>query len=72
MMLELRSGAESSIELYREHQMGASMLADWKTIFLAHAAAIFEQPDQRRSEDDIRIAGSERLKLYFLSLEFRK
>ena len=48
------------------------MLADWKTIFLAHAAAIFEQPDQRRSEDDIRIAGSERLKLYFLSLEFRK
>ena len=38
VVLELLSGAKSSAELCREHQIAASVLADWKAIFLRHAA----------------------------------
>ena len=44
VVLELLSGAKSSAELCREHQMAASVLADWKAMFLRHAPAAFEQP----------------------------
>jgi hypothetical protein len=58
--LELLSGAKSSAELYREHQFAASVLADWKSRFLARAASMFEGPDQASSQDTRRIAELER------------
>jgi transposase-like protein len=61
VVLELLSGAKSSAELCREHQLAASVLADWKNSFLARAASIFEGPDQSGSQDTKRIAELERL-----------
>jgi transposase len=61
VVLELLSGAKSSAELCREHQLAASVLADWKTSFLARAASIFAGPDQRSAQDATRIAELERL-----------
>jgi transposase len=61
VVLELLSGAKSSAELCREHQIASSVLADWKAIFLTRTAAIFEHPDQGSSQDSARIAELERL-----------
>jgi transposase len=61
VVLELLSGAKSSAELCREHQLAASVLADWKSSFLVRAASIFEGPDQSNSQDTRRIAELERL-----------
>jgi transposase len=61
VVLELLSGAKSSAELCREHQIASSVLADWKTTFLTHAAFIFEPSEQRSSQDGTRIAELERL-----------
>jgi transposase len=61
VVLELLSGAKSSAELCREHQLAASVLADWKSSFLARAASIFDGPDQAGSQDAQRIAELERL-----------
>jgi transposase-like protein len=47
LVLELLSGAKSSAELCREHQLASSVLADWKASFLARAAALFKSPNQR-------------------------
>jgi transposase len=59
-VLELLSGAKSRAELCREHQLAASVLADWKSSFLARAASIFEGPDQSGSQDTKRMAELER------------
>lgn len=61
VVLELLSGAKSSAELCREHQIAASVLADWKTIFLSRAAWLFENPEQHDSQQVGRIAELERL-----------
>ena len=61
VVLELLSGAKSSAERCREHQLAASVLADWKSSFLARAASIVEDPAQPSSQDTKRIAELERL-----------
>jgi transposase len=61
VVLELLSGAKSSTELCREHQIAASVLADWRTTFLTHAASVFDAPERRSREDGTRIAELERL-----------
>ena len=61
VVLELLSGAKSSAELCREHQIASSVLADWKTIFLARAASVFDNPESRGSQDAPRVAELERL-----------
>jgi transposase len=61
VVLELLTGAKSSAELCREHQIAASVLTDWKAIFLARIVSIFEHPDQRTHHDSARIAELERL-----------
>jgi transposase-like protein len=61
VVLELRSGAKSRAPWCREHQIAASVLADWMTIFVAHAASIFECPAQRRGDDGTQIAELDRL-----------
>ena len=61
VVLERLSGANSSAEMCREHQIAASVLSDWKAIFLARAASVFESPAQHGSSDAVRIAELERL-----------
>ena len=61
VILELWSGAKSSTELCREHQLAASVLADWKAIFLRHAPAAFGSPEHRSGQDATHVAELERL-----------
>ena len=61
VVLELLSGAKSSAELCREHQIAASVLTEWKTMFLRHAPAVFERPEHRNGQDAAHVAELERL-----------
>jgi transposase len=61
VVLELLSGAKSSVELCREHQIASSVLADWKAHFLARAESFFKSPDQHDQQDTTRLAELERL-----------
>jgi transposase-like protein len=60
VVLDLVSGAHSTAELCRQHQLNSQVLARWKTEFLERAPLIFEQ-DQKRSAEQERIAELERL-----------
>jgi transposase len=61
VVLELLSGAKSSAELCREHQIASSVLTDWKAQFLACAASLFKDSEPRDHQDATRIAELERL-----------
>ena len=61
VVLALLSGAQSRAEFCREQQLAASVLADWKTIFLSRPAWLFETPEQHDSQHVGRIAELERL-----------
>jgi transposase len=61
VVLELLSGAKSSAELCREHQLASSVLADWKASFLARAASLFNSPNQYNHQEATRVAELERL-----------
>jgi transposase len=61
VVLELLSGAKSSVELCREHQMASSVLAEWKAIFLRRAASVFDSPEGSHDHDPRRVAELERL-----------
>jgi transposase len=61
VVLELLSGAKSSAELCREHQIASSVLADWKAHFLARAASLLRSPAQGGHQDAPRVAELERL-----------
>jgi transposase len=61
VVLELLSGAKSSAELCRAHQIACSVLADWKTVFLTRAASVFDNAESASSPEASRIAELERL-----------
>jgi transposase len=61
VVLELLSGAKTSAELCREHQIAASVLADWKAIFLRHAPEVFANPEHPNGPEATRVAELERL-----------
>jgi transposase-like protein len=61
VVLELLSGAKTSAELCREHQIAASVLADWKAIFLRHAPEAFESQEHDNGQEATRVAELERL-----------
>jgi transposase len=61
IVLELLSGAKSSAELCREHQIASSVLADWKAIFQTRAASVFDNSASSSSQDASRVAALERL-----------
>jgi transposase-like protein len=61
VVLELLSGAKSSAELCREHQIASSVLADWKAHFLARAESLFKSSAQHAHQDITRIAELERV-----------
>ena len=61
VVLELLSGAKTSAELCREHQLAASVLADWKAMFLRHAPKAFENPEHHNDQEAPHVAELERL-----------
>lgn len=61
VVLELLSGAKTSAELCREHQIASSVLADWKAIFLRHAPEAFERPAPPNGQEATQVAELERL-----------
>jgi transposase-like protein len=61
VVLELLSGAKSSTELCREHQIASAVLADWKAIFLERAASLFANSESCNTQGTTRVAELERL-----------
>jgi len=59
VVLDLISGAHSVAELCRQHQLNPQLLSRWKMEFLQRASLVFEQ-DQQRSSEQERIAELER------------
>ncbi len=60
VVLDLVSGAKSTAELCRHHQLNPQLLARWKTEFLERAPLLFEQ-DQIHSQEQERIGELERV-----------
>jgi|tagenome__1003787_1003787.scaffolds.fasta_scaffold20620217_2 transposase len=60
LVLELLSGAKTSADLCREHQLAPIVLARWKTEFMAQAPHLFERETTMSAEQQ-RIAELERL-----------
>jgi transposase len=60
VILELLSGAKTSAELCREHQLAPVVLARWKSEFMAQAPRLFER-EATTSAEQQRIAELERL-----------
>ena len=60
VVLDLISGAQTSAELCRQHQLAPIMLARWKTEFISQAPRLFER-DGASSAHQERIAELERL-----------
>jgi transposase len=60
VVLDLVSGAKSTAELCRQHQLNPQVLARWKTEFLERAPLLFEQ-DQIHSQEQERIGELERV-----------
>lgn len=55
VVLDLVSGAKSTAELCRQHQLNPQLLARWKTEFLEKALLLFEQ-DQIHSQEQERMS----------------
>ena len=60
VVLDLLRGERSQAELCRLHQLSPSLLALWKDAFLERLPLVF-QADERRSQDQQRIADLEQL-----------
>jgi transposase-like protein len=60
IVLEVISGAKTSGEVCRQHQIHPKLFARWKSIFLEQAPTIFNQ-EQTRSAEQERIAELERM-----------
>jgi len=60
VVLDLVSGAKSTAELCREHQLNPQLLARWKTEFLERAPLLFQQ-EAMQSQEQERIAELERV-----------
>jgi transposase len=60
VVLDLVSGAKSTGELCRQHQLNPQLLARWKTEFLERAPLLFQQ-EAIQSQEQERIAELERV-----------
>jgi transposase len=61
VVLELVSGAKTSAELCREHQIAAAVLTEWKAMFLRHAPEVCANPEHHNGQEATRVAELERL-----------
>src|SRR4051812_14889212 len=60
VVLELITGHRSQAELCREHQIGSSLLALWRSTFTQRLPLLF-QGEERLSQEQARIAELEQL-----------
>jgi transposase len=60
VVLDLVSGAKSTAELCRQHQLNPQLLARWKTEFLERAPLLFQQ-EAMQSQEQERIVELERV-----------
>ncbi len=60
VVLEVLTGAQSPAEVCRRHALSPNLLTTWKATFLEKAHTLF-QGDERRDEDQARIAELEHL-----------
>ena len=60
VILEILSGAKTTAELCREHDLSAQVVNHWKAEFIENAPKLF-QAEARTSPDQARIAELERL-----------
>lgn len=58
--LQILSGAKTTAQVCREHQLGETVVGRWKKQFIEQAALIFEQ-DGRRTKEDERVGELERM-----------
>jgi len=58
--LEVISGAKSAAEACREYNLKHSVVSEWKSILMANAANVFDNPAARSREQE-RIAELERM-----------
>jgi transposase-like protein len=56
VLLARLSGAKSSVELCREHQLASSVLAAWKAIFRRRAAWVFDHSELPQDQESMRVA----------------
>ena len=59
-MLEILSGAKTTAEICREHELSAQLVNHWKAEFIENAPKLF-QAETRTSPEQARIAELERL-----------
>ncbi len=60
VVLEILSGAKTSAEICREHELSAQVVNRWKAELIANAPKLF-QAEARTSPEQARIAELERL-----------
>jgi transposase-like protein len=60
IVLEVLTGAKTSAEICRQHQIHPNLFARWRSTFLEQAPSIFNQ-EQTRSAEQERIAELERM-----------
>ena len=71
VVLEALSGAKSTAEICREHNLKPDLLSHWKNQFLANASKVFESgttvdPQQARIEELEKLAGKQSLEIEIL------
>jgi len=60
-VLALISGTKTQAEICREYEISQYLLQQWRDIFLANAAAVFQSKDQNSQEEAERVAELERV-----------
>jgi transposase-like protein len=60
-VLELLKGQKTAAQICREKGISDDLLSRWKDAFLERAAGVFDDPKNRRTEEEERIAELEKL-----------
>ena len=58
--LQILTGAKTTAQVCREHQLSETVVSRWKKQFVEQAALVFEQDGQRAKEDE-RVVELERM-----------
>lgn len=61
VVLELLRGEKTMAQLCREHEIGADLLGNWRTVLIDRAPELFAEPSMRATAEAVRIAELERL-----------
>jgi len=61
VVLELLRGEKTMAQLCREHEIGADLLGNWRTVLIDRVPELFAEPSTRATAEAVRIAELERL-----------